>query len=65
MDAENPINSKTASDLNSTNMLLLELEIIFFCQWLKEEYDCGPDFGPKCGPFKVAINLEFLPSITS
>ena len=55
MDAENPILSIMSSELNSTSMLLLELEMIFFCQ----RENSNSDFGPRSGFFSLAVTIKF------
>ena len=53
--AENPLNTILSSDLNSTNILLLELDRIFFSQLLPSD---GQDLGPTSGPVNLDINVK-------
>ena len=50
---ENPEASNVSSDLNSTIILLVEPEIIFFSQLLIA------DLGPASGPDNLDINFVF------
>ena len=53
--AENPLYTYSSSDLNSTNILLLELDIFFVSQLLPKD---GQDLGPKSGPLNLDIKCE-------
>ena len=52
---ENPVNSNVSSDLNSTIILLVEPEMIFFSQLLKAACELGPESGPD----NLDINFVF------
>ena len=55
MKAENPVYSSKLSDLNSTIILFLELEIIFLSQLLTADRDLGP----LSEPVILDNNVEF------
>ena len=55
MFAENPLYSTKSSDLNSTVILFVEVDIIFLFQLLK----ANSDLGPSSGPVKCATNVGF------
>ena len=52
---ENPVDCDESSDLNSTIILLDELEMTFFSQWLLACFDLGPASGPD----NLDINFVF------
>ena len=51
----------TSYDLNSTNIWLLVLEIIFLCQRLVSKYNSGP----LSGPVRLEITVEFPSTVKS
>ena len=55
MFAENPLYSIVSSDMNSTSILLVEIDMTFLCQLLK----AFSYLGPASGPVKCATNVRF------